>query len=44
MCIIHPANTASLRLAEKFGYRKYHRTMYKDEPTIMLERFAKELI
>jgi RimJ/RimL family protein N-acetyltransferase len=42
VCIIHPDNRASQRLAEKFGYRKYHRTLYKDEPIIMLERFGKE--
>ncbi|MGY2130607.1 GNAT family N-acetyltransferase [Hymenobacter sp. HD11105] len=42
VCIIHPDNRASLRLAEKFGYRKYHRTMYKDEPILMLERIANE--
>lgn len=42
VCIIHPANKASLRLAEKFGYLPYHRTTYKDQPTVMLERFGKE--
>lgn len=38
MCIIHPENTASLRIAEKFGYREYARTTYKKGPIVMLER------
>ena len=38
VCIIDPANKASLRVAEKFGYREYHRTTYKKQPTVLLER------
>jgi RimJ/RimL family protein N-acetyltransferase len=38
VCIIHPKNKASLRVAHKFGYQEYHRTTYHDQPTIMLER------
>jgi RimJ/RimL family protein N-acetyltransferase len=40
VCIIHPGNKASLRLAQKFGYREYHRTSYRDGPTVMLERLG----
>jgi RimJ/RimL family protein N-acetyltransferase len=38
VCLIHPDNTASLRVAEKAGYREHVRTAYKDVPTILLER------
>lgn len=38
MCIIDPDNEASLRVAEKFGYREYARTTYHNEPIVMLER------
>ena len=37
-CIIHPENIASLRVAEKCGYREYHRTLYKDHDVILLAR------
>ncbi|GAA4390763.1 GNAT family N-acetyltransferase [Hymenobacter koreensis] len=40
VCIMHPDNRASRRVAEKFGYREYHRTSYKGQPTVMLERTA----
>jgi RimJ/RimL family protein N-acetyltransferase len=39
-CMIAPENTASLRLAEKNGYREYVRTTYKGEPSILLRRKA----
>ena len=38
VCLIHPDNTPSLRVAEKAGYRERVRTTYKDAPTILLER------
>ncbi|MBA8905155.1 GNAT family N-acetyltransferase [Aminobacter sp. NyZ550] len=38
VCIIDPANGASLRVAEKNGYRETGRTTYHGEPTILLER------
>ncbi|WP_426058606.1 GNAT family N-acetyltransferase [Hymenobacter sp. B1770] len=41
MCIIHPENEASLRLAHKFGYREYIRTTYHGDPIVMLERSGK---
>lgn len=40
ICIINAANAASLRVAEKFGYREYARTTYREAPTILLERTA----
>ena len=38
VCMISPENLPSLRVAEKCGYREFARTLYKDEPTILLER------
>ena len=37
-CIIHPENLASIRVAEKCGYREFQRTTYKGQPTIVLVR------
>jgi len=37
-CIIHPENLASIRVAEKCGYREQRRTTYKGQPTIVLVR------
>jgi RimJ/RimL family protein N-acetyltransferase len=38
VCIIDPGNTASLRVADKLGYKEYARTTFKGTPTILLER------
>jgi len=38
VCLIHPDNQASFRVAEKCGFREYQRTMYKGQPTILLAR------
>jgi RimJ/RimL family protein N-acetyltransferase len=38
VCLIDPDNVASIRVAEKLGFREYGRTTYKDEPTILFER------
>jgi RimJ/RimL family protein N-acetyltransferase len=38
VCIIDVANRASLRLAEKLGYREQCRTTYKESPIVVLER------
>lgn len=38
VCLIHPDNAASLRVAAKAGYREHVRTTYKDGPTVLLER------
>ena len=37
-CIIDPGNTASIRVAEKCGYREWQRTEYHGAPTILFER------
>lgn len=42
VCIIHPENLASIRVAEKCGYKEFLRSTYKGHPTIMFARiFAK---
>ncbi|MGC2109625.1 MAG: GNAT family N-acetyltransferase [Candidatus Korobacteraceae bacterium] len=38
VCLIQPENAASLRVAEKCGFREYERTMYKEHDVILLER------
>jgi RimJ/RimL family protein N-acetyltransferase len=40
VCIIDPENGASLKVAERNGYREILRTTYHDKPTILLERQA----
>jgi RimJ/RimL family protein N-acetyltransferase len=37
-CIIHPANLASIHVAEKCGYREVQRTLYHGHPTIVFVR------
>ena len=37
-CIIDPHNIASLRVADKLGYREVARTLYRGDPTIVLKR------
>jgi RimJ/RimL family protein N-acetyltransferase len=37
-CIIDPLNTASLRVADKLGYREIARTLYRGDTTIVLQR------
>ena len=38
VCMIAPQNAASIRVAEKAGYRECARTTYKGEPTLLLQR------
>jgi RimJ/RimL family protein N-acetyltransferase len=38
ICIMAPENLASLRIAEKIGFRKSHETTYHGEPTLVLCR------
>jgi RimJ/RimL family protein N-acetyltransferase len=38
VCLIHPDNTGSIRVALKCGYREFHRTTYKEQPTILFQR------
>jgi RimJ/RimL family protein N-acetyltransferase len=40
-CIIAPDNLASIRVAEKCGYRQFQRATYKGHPTLMFEREPK---
>ena len=35
VCMINPANQASIRVAEKCGYKELARTTYKGDPTII---------
>jgi RimJ/RimL family protein N-acetyltransferase len=38
VCIIHPDNAASIRVAEKCGYRELRRATYKGHEAILFER------
>jgi RimJ/RimL family protein N-acetyltransferase len=38
VCIIDDENRASIRVAEKLGYREFARTEYKSTPVVMFER------
>ena len=38
VCLIDPENRGSVRVAEKCGYREFHRTTYKDHPVVLFER------
>ena len=38
VCLIHPENLASLRVAGKCGYRELQRTTYHGQPVLMFER------
>ena len=38
MCMIRPANHASIRLAEKCGYQEFERKTYKEQPTLLFRR------
>ena len=38
VCLIHPENQASRRVATKCGYRELVRTTYKGDPVIVFER------
>jgi len=40
VCIIHPENLASIRVAEKCGYKEFQRSTYKGHPTIMFARIV----
>jgi RimJ/RimL family protein N-acetyltransferase len=35
VCLIHPGNLASIRVAKKCGFRKLCETTYKKEPTLL---------
>src|SRR5262249_54335721 len=38
VCMIDPDNAASIRVAEKNGYREFARTTYKGAPAILFQR------
>jgi RimJ/RimL family protein N-acetyltransferase len=38
VCLIHPENRASIRVAEKCGFRERERTSYHGQPTIVFGR------
>jgi RimJ/RimL family protein N-acetyltransferase len=38
VCIIHPENAASLRVAQKLGYREIDRVIFGGQPTVLFER------
>jgi len=38
VAIVHPANAASLRVAERAGYRELRRTTYATHPIVLFER------
>ena len=40
-CIIAPENIASIRVAQKCGYREFQRTVYHGDPTLMFLREAR---
>ena len=40
VCIVAPENSASLRVAEKTGYREFARTTFMSDPVVMFERLA----
>lgn len=40
-CIIRPANTASLRVAAKLGFRELGRPLYQGAPVVAFERLAR---
>jgi RimJ/RimL family protein N-acetyltransferase len=37
-CLINPDNVASIRVAEKGGYKEFCRTFYKDHPATIYRR------
>jgi RimJ/RimL family protein N-acetyltransferase len=38
VCIIHPENLASIRVAQKCGYKEFQRTTYKGHAAIIFDR------
>jgi RimJ/RimL family protein N-acetyltransferase len=38
VCLIHPDNRASIRVAEKCGYRERQVTTYHGQPTVLFAR------
>lgn len=40
VCLIDPENLASIRVAEKCGYREFARVPFNNKPSVFFERFA----
>jgi len=40
VCLIDPDNTASIRLAERNGYRRVAQAIHQDQPTLLFERLS----
>jgi RimJ/RimL family protein N-acetyltransferase len=38
VCLIHPDNLSSIRVAEKCGYSELRSSVYRDQPTILFAR------
>ncbi len=38
VCLVGPENAASIRVAEKCGFRRFARSTYRGEPTVLFER------
>jgi RimJ/RimL family protein N-acetyltransferase len=43
MCIIDPGNAPSRRLAERLGFVAFAEGLYRDKPTLILERTMESL-
>lgn len=41
VCLINEQNVASIRVAQKLGYREFRRATYKDSPGILFERVGR---
>ena len=41
VCLIDPENLASIRVAEKSGYREFERTVFNGHPSVFFERRAR---
>jgi len=38
VCLIHPDNAASFRVAEKCGFREWRRALYQEQPAVLCAR------
>ena len=38
VCLIHPENLSSIRVADKCGFREHCQTTYKNQPTVIFTR------
>jgi RimJ/RimL family protein N-acetyltransferase len=39
LCLIAPDHAASIRVAQKCGYREFERTVYNGRPTVLFDRY-----